>query len=455
MGRPSLRSRFSSRASLASTRSATPAPTEQPLRLPLELILQIVAQATASCVDRAERNRLRASLRAVNRLFAAAFPRQTFLSIAVDSGEELPSLLKLTQDEPALADVLEGVSVRNIVPYESRQGLQRLLPKLRKACPQLVYLRLGSSTVQIKSGTGIPAYLLAEAEGLSALHLHQIELTTQKPSRSLLRWTPKPPAAHLPPSLRHLVLDHVRLDTATCSDPLSLPPLLPAPTPNAQSVLTTLYLANLHTTLEPARDPSASLVASLLNTAAPTLRALHFSASRPHRTGRSHAASFFDSLAPATFPVLRVLSLSLAHFSPAVFAATPQVEHLALTLCDLQRGLGLVIERRFANGIALGAFERALRGQMGAESASDGSGVEAAKALELPPRLKSLEMGVQADMSPREQEQPSYVRQEEQRDAVFALLAARGIDARRVEHVSDDVKERWRERVREVSGEKV
>ncbi|GAA6010460.1 hypothetical protein JCM10207_001315 [Rhodosporidiobolus poonsookiae] len=95
-GRSSWRSRFDKGTAPTPISAAPAAPAKrETLRVPLELILDIVNLARASCVDRKERDKLYTALRGVNCTFRALFPPKTFFAAALDSGEELPSLLKL------------------------------------------------------------------------------------------------------------------------------------------------------------------------------------------------------------------------------------------------------------------------------------------------------------------------------------------------------------------------
>ncbi|GAA5824890.1 hypothetical protein JCM11251_005382 [Rhodosporidiobolus azoricus] len=436
MRRPSLVSRLSSRRS-------TPGPSsileQEELRLPVELILHILDLAVSTSTTETSRERLRTSLRLVNRTLAQRFPRLNYHVLALPGGEALPELLKRIKDDPALAEGLEGISLRNLVPYASRKRLQQDWTKLRKAARNLVHVQLGDEEVRPKALDGVPGFVLHAMGGISSLHLLQVEVANVTPPRTLLLRTSAPPPL-FPPNLRHLSLSSVHLRGVTTSSVLPVP---------SQFQLVTLTLTDLNlATLTPDNPLTLSLIRSILETSAPSLRGLYYS----HRRNIANAMPEPSILEGLSFPSLRVLSISLADFPSSLFSIAVHLSHLSLTHGDLMRA-HRPVPRALHSLAAYKVIEAALLGPNLEAGGGDEAGIfedrlpaaQALQVLELPVRFAGF----------MEQELSLFQRAKLKREELVALARGKGVEVRLVNHGDEAPEERFRRTVREVLRERV
>ncbi|GAA5863161.1 hypothetical protein JCM8547_002816 [Rhodosporidiobolus lusitaniae] len=430
--RPSLMSRLSSRRS-----TPIPLPPDEDLRLPLELILRIFDLSSSSCPTPAARETLHRSLRSVNRFLAARYSRKHLHIFRLNGGEDLPDLVKRLKKHPKIAEELEGIELRNMIPHESREGLEKNWDKLVKLCKALTCVKLGDESVRVKLSAGIPAYQLGAMQGVTVLRLENVELNNFSPSVSFFRRSGFPPS-QLPTTLRHLSLSSVMLNGATSMPATSLPSLL------SSRSLTSLFLADLQLSrLEAFLHLSCtSLIADLLRGCAPSLKALHYSRRLSAHGGlAAPEPSVLDGL---SFPHLRILSLSLPHFTPSLFSSAPRVTHVYLTMCDLIGG---------------GGAEGSRSGRGHSPDPDHEEGEEHPPAPPVWPALETLVLPARRRVGFLEQETSSYQRAEERRKTMLELASARGVEASTVYFEDlegeDSVDHRFRRAVREVLGEKV
>ncbi|BGP19462.1 hypothetical protein JCM10213_006282 [Rhodosporidiobolus nylandii] len=421
-----------------SDRSSTPSQgesEEEQLRLPLELLLPIFRLASLSCDSPSERSLLHSRLRLVNRLLSRLYARRSFRALRLGGGEALPELIGRLKKERETAGMLEGVELRNMVPWESREGLRKEWKKLSKLCEGLQYLQVGDREVWPKASAGVDGFVLGGMQGLSALRLISLEISHAVPPYTLTSWSPSI-VPIIPPNLRHLTLSSVTLRKSVLRidwyDTV-WPPL-------AQCTLTTLFLCDLQLANAPGIEDGdlPALLRKLLEASAQTLQALHYSCRLPADQPLSDLPSLLDNLA---FPSLRVLSVSFARFPPSLFSAgaTPRLEHLALTLCDLVGGARLFVPRCHFSLAAFEALEAAL-----SPSASS-----------MPMVLKVLEVYKRTKVGFMEQETSLYRRVKEKRSEVLEMAREKGIEVSEPSWEDADVESAFREKVREVLGEKV
>ncbi|GAA6036300.1 hypothetical protein JCM8097_001651 [Rhodosporidiobolus ruineniae] len=456
MRRPSLRSRLSSRFS-ASAPSLPPEQTSDHF-LPVELVLRIIDEALLSCETDKQRDQFRARLRRVNRTFSTLFKRTKFHMIAFSGGEALPELLAHLKDDPDLAITLEGVSLRNMVPYDSRVRLERDWVKLRKICPRLECLQLGDPEVRPKAWAGVPGHVLHGMKGLSSIRLVSLELANTPPPRTFFRRSP-PLTPILPSGLRHLSLSSVDLRDLSLS---------PIPTFWPQMPLVTLSLSDLCDADSRTGDSLLlACIRSLLEQCAPTLQALHYSRRRLSPADEPNDPRPQPSiLADLAFPSLRILSVSLAHFPPAspfLLQSAPKLEYLTLTLCDLLLTGHRHLPRALASFAAFDGLDEVFGPPALLPAGEDADGAELvpssppplslAKVHNLP--LKVLELPRRARVGFMEQETSMYARVEQRRREVIEAVRALGVDAKEVVYEKAEVEERFRRRVREVLGERL
>ncbi|GAA5968523.1 hypothetical protein JCM11641_007667 [Rhodosporidiobolus odoratus] len=462
MTRPSLRSRLST-LSTRSSRSGTPlalassAFEDETLRLPVELLLPIFSLASSSCSSAAERVSLHATLRLVNRALSVLYSRRTYRSLHLAGGEELPELVVTLKTNPELAGLLEGVELRNMVSWESRKGLEKDWKKVRATAGGVEYLQLGDKDVRGKAWDGVRGDVLHKLEGLTTLRLVSLELTYSQPPILFRRFrTPPPFSPVLPPYLRHLCLSSVSLRNV--SSVSTIGSIWPDP---QQCALTSLCLSDVQCADPHVSDKDAvHHIRQLLVRCAPTLKALHYSRRRSPSQAAYPGSSVLDDL---PLPSLQILSISLAHFPSTLFSPhlptppAPNLRYLTVTLCDLLTGPRTFVPRGLASYQAFHTIEAALRPPLPTSPSTSSTSLSLSPGQKRDPfPLKVLEIHKRHRAPFMEQETTMYAKVEWRRKEVLQVAREVGVqEVRELVFEEVDVEESWRERVREVLGEKV
>ncbi|GAA6010458.1 hypothetical protein JCM10207_001314 [Rhodosporidiobolus poonsookiae] len=226
--------------------------------------------------------------------------------------------------------------------------------------------------------------------------------------------------------------------------PATFAPLFPPTT--APCALTTLYLADCQSGES---DEYRELVPELLRHGAATLQALHYSSTFTWRSSDPprYLVTLDGDYGLHSFPALRILSLSLAHLRPTLFATAPNLEYLTLTLCDSPTASDWLMDYRRAMTILEEGFAPSTSIAVDGTAAPDAAPVF--------PRLRLFEMVVPKNLPPGYTGDAWSIAQMQRRDDLLALLRARGVETWLVVHDAVETKHRWIERVREVLGEKV
>ncbi|GAA5902753.1 hypothetical protein JCM6882_004057 [Rhodosporidiobolus microsporus] len=359
---------------------------DQPMRLPIELILDIINLATETCADNFARQRFHANLACVNRAFSFLYRRREWRTVDARAGLEVGSLIqRLKGDRDGkVSNWIEGIETEDLMgDYQWRKWAD-FWPELQKRCKHLAYVRLGSSSIAPTLNRSIAGHTLFSMSGITSLRLIRLEVAhVVTPSTFFGKKSHLVPL--FPPNLRHLVLD--RLQISHILNEKDLDSLFPPP---EACHLVSFYVADLRlTALIPKPDTLTSPLRAFVGSNSRTLQALHYS--RPRATRVEPETPFFTP--GFLLPNLRLLSLSLLHFSKDVLSAVPNLEHLTLTLCDLvgaydhedraqavQDGGALLVDT-FSSGSALKSLRVLVLGVRWAPpkvDVSEWAGVEAA-----------------------------------------------------------------------------
>ncbi|GAA5864717.1 hypothetical protein JCM8547_008280 [Rhodosporidiobolus lusitaniae] len=307
--------------------SKPPSPSDPPLRLPLELILHILSLASASFAhpDLPEAEHFRASLARVSRLFSHLYARRKWRTVGMESGAQLVELLqRLKMSSKEEKEWIEGVEVDNLAEYYSRKRLFEYWGKFVKTCPNVGFVQLGCEEVEQKMYEQVEGYDLCKMRGITTLRLINVVLGNHSPPGKFYKLKPPPRTPLIPSGLRHLVLSNTWLEFTPDVTISSLWPV------EKDVQLVSLFLANLKAAgFSIGRDTLVPACTELVRRASSSLVALHF----------SRKLKSFDPVDPLftsdfSLPKLRILSLSIKFLAADALKAVPQVEYLALTLCD-------------------------------------------------------------------------------------------------------------------------
>jgi hypothetical protein len=455
------------------TQISTPIPSDDydDLRLPLELILHIIDLAVFSSPDKASRERLHLRLRGVNRTFAVLFARRRFHTLALGGGEDLSELIEQAKKDLDVAEGLEGIKLRNLIRHESRTKFERDWGKLVKVCRGLTYVELGDPGVRIKPGDGVHGHVVHAMHGaflpfpllffgvradlhllagITALRLVSLEVRASSPPRTLTNFFPSSTPL-FPPSLRHLALSSVHVN-------IHSPATFATIWPDVKQLhLTSLCLSDLQCVYpnNGAVRTSDLITSDLLVRAAPSLRALHYS--YRHRSLIDLETSLPPVVEGIDFSSLRILSLSLVHFSSSLFTNAPNLTHLFLTLRDTAESYPLISTRAHdvrTYKLLLDAFSApSPSSPVDTDTPSSSAPTYATPVW---PSLQVLELPARKHVRPSDEEQDGYWEAEETREEVLRVARERGVDAKRVYYLKEETgEERFRRALREVLKERV